>query len=115
MVSEIAINVLPETVYCCSKQCRSCRPTLFTTMFTVIIVVCLLKRICMPSFVLICCCMSELHGHVCPYCDVLPEAVYCCFTRTTVHCFSNCLHVCMIRVIGYYHVTKFRYSTPSSF
>ena len=23
MVSEIAINVLPETVYCCSKQCRS--------------------------------------------------------------------------------------------
>ena len=35
-------NVLPEAVYCCFT-----RTTLFTTMFTVIIVVCLLKRICM--------------------------------------------------------------------
>ena len=39
----------------------------------VIIVVCLLKSI--PSFVLIGCCMSELHGHLCPYRNVLPEAV----------------------------------------
>ena len=39
---------------------------------------------CMPSFILIGCCMSELHGHLCPYCNVLPEAVYCCFTRTTL-------------------------------
>ena len=36
--------------------------TLFTTMFTVIIVVCLLKRMCMPSFVLIGCCVSKLHA-----------------------------------------------------
>ena len=57
------------------------------SMFTVIIVVCLLKRICMPSFVLIGCCVSELHGHLCPYRNVLPEAVYCCFTRTTL--FTN--------------------------
>ena len=53
-------------------------------MFTVIIVVCLLKRMCMPSFILIGCCVSELHGHLCPYRNVLPEAVYCCFTRTTL-------------------------------
>ena len=26
-------------------------------------------------------CVSELHGR---YCNVLPEAVYCCFTRTTL-------------------------------
>ena len=39
-----------------------------------------------------------------------PEAVYCCFTRTT---FFTALFT--IRVIGCYHVTKFRYSTPSSF
>ena len=32
-----------------------------------------------------------------------------------LHCLPNCLHVCMIRVRGCYHVTKFRYSTPSGF
>ena len=30
-----------------------------------------------------------------------------------LHSLSNCLHVFMIRVRGCYHVTKFRYSTPS--
>ena len=45
-------------------------------MFTVIIVMCLLKRMCMQSFVLIGCCVSKLHGHICPYRNVLPEAVY---------------------------------------
>ena len=35
-------------------------------MFTVMIVVCLLKSMCIPRFVLIGCCMSELHGHLCP-------------------------------------------------
>ena len=108
-----------------------------------IIVVCLLKGMCIPSFVLIVCCVNELLGHLCPYRDVWPEAVYCCITRTTLftelftylevditspsfvallllvseiakcilpeaiyclivlqelHCLSNCLHVCMIRV-----------------
>ena len=57
---------------------------LLYTMFTVMIVVCLLKSMCIPSFVLIGCCMSELHGHLCPYRNVLPEAVYCCFTRSTL-------------------------------
>ena len=32
-----------------------------------------------------------------------------------LHCLSNFLHACMIRVRGFYHVTKFRYSTPSGF
>ena len=72
-------NVWPEAVYCCFT-----RTTLFTTMFTVIIVVCSLKTMCIPSFVLIGCCMSELHGHLCLYRNVWPEAVYCCFTRTTL-------------------------------
>ena len=48
------------------------------------IVVCLLKSMCIPSFVLIGCCVSEVHGHICPYRNVLPEAIYCCFTRTTL-------------------------------
>ena len=29
-------------------------------------------------------CVSELHGHICPYHTVWPEAVYCCFTITTL-------------------------------
>ena len=43
------------------------RITLFTTMFTVIIVVRSLKSMCIPSFVLIGCCVSEIHVHLCPY------------------------------------------------
>ena len=48
-----------------------------------VIVVCSLKSMCIPSFVLIGCCVSEEHGHICPYRNVWPEAVFCCFTRTT--------------------------------
>ena len=32
-----------------------------------------------------------------------------------LHCLLNCLHVCMIRVIGFYHITKFCYSIPYGF
>ena len=63
-------------MYCLRLFFFFTRTTLFTTMFTVIIVVCLLKCMCMPSFVLIGCCVSKLHGHLCPYRNVLPEAVY---------------------------------------
>ena len=87
-VSGIVKCALPEHVYCCFT-----RTTLFTAMFTVIIVVCSLKSMCVPSFIVIGYCESELHGR---YCNVLPEAVYYCFTRTTL--FTNFLHVCMIRV-----------------
>ena len=50
-------------------------------MLTVIIVVCSMKSMYIPSFG---CFVSELHGHLCPHRNVLPEAVYCCFTRTTL-------------------------------
>ena len=53
-------------------------------MFTVIIVLCSLKSMCVQSFIVIGCCVSELHGHLCAHCNVWPEAVYCCFTRTTL-------------------------------
>ena len=55
---------------------------------------------CVPSFILIGCCVSELHGHLCAYRNVWPEAAYCCFTRTTLF---------TIRVRGCYHITKFCY------
>ena len=32
-----------------------------------------------------------------------------------LHCLPNCLHACMIRVRGCYHITKFCYSIPSGF
>ena len=60
------------------------KTALFTTLFTVIIVVCSLKSMCVPSFIVIGYCVSELHGHTCPYRNVLPEAVYVCFARTTL-------------------------------
>ena len=60
------------------------RTTLFTTIFTVIIVVYSLKSMCIPSFVLIGYCVCELHGHICPYRNVWPEVIYCCFARTTL-------------------------------
>ena len=72
--------------------------------FTVIIVVCSLKSMCVPSFVLIGCCVSELHGHLCPYCNVWPEAVYCCFTRTTL--FTNKLTCRYCRGYRYLPVHK---------
>ena len=88
------LNVLPEAIYCCFT-----RTTLFTTMFTV---VCSLKSMCIPSFVWIGCCVSELHGLYVPivmyglrlFIVVLQEL-------------PNCLHVCTIRDRGCYHITKF--------
>ena len=82
----------------CLRRCFT-RTTLFTTMFTVIIVVCSLKSMCIPSFVLIGCCVSELHGHLCPYRNVWPEAVYCCFTRTTLFTtmFTVIIVVCSLK------------------
>ena len=67
------LNALPEGVYCCFTR---------TTLFIAIsILVYALKCMCIPSFILIGFCVSELHAHLCPYCNVWPEAVYCCFTR----------------------------------
>ena len=59
--------------------CYFTRPTLFTAMFSR---VCSLNSMCIPTFALIYCYVSELHGHLCPYYNVWPEAVYCCCTRT---------------------------------
>ena len=43
-----------------------------------------LKTMCIPSVILIGCCVSELRDNLCPYRNVRPEAVYRCFTRTTL-------------------------------
>ena len=74
--------------------------TKFYCMFTVIIVVCSLKSMCVPSFIVIGHCLSELYGHLCPYRNVWPEAVYCCFTRTTLFtkflvCLYYSVHGCL--------------------
>ena len=58
----------------------------------------------------ICYCVSELHGHICPYHNVWPEAVL-----QELHCLPNCLHDCMMTVRGCYHSIKFHCPTPSGF
>ena len=82
-------------------------------MFTVIIVVYSLKSMCISSFVLIGCCVSELRGHLCPYRNVLPEAVYCCFTRTTL--FTETYLSYSMVVMEIYQYAKFRLSTLSGY
>ena len=42
-----------------------------------------------------CNCVSESHGHICHYCNVLPGAAYCCFTRTTL--FTTLFVVCSVK------------------
>ena len=48
-----------------------------------------------------------------------PIVMYCLRLFVVVlqelHCFPNCLHVFMIRVIGCYYFTKFHCFTPSGF
>ena len=66
-------------------------------MFTVIIVVCSLKSICVLSFIVIGYCVSELHGR---NCKVLPEAV---FTRTTLFTkLFTCLYDQSLRLLSYH-------------
>ena len=69
------------------------RTTLFTT---VIIVVHSLKSMCIP---LIGYCV---HGHI-----VMYGLRLFIFVLQELHCLINCLHVFMIRVRGWYHITKF--------
>ena len=57
---------------------------------------------CIPSFVLIGCCESELHGPI-----VMYGLRLFIVALQELHCLPNCLHVCMIRVRGCYHFTKF--------
>ena len=68
-------------------------------MFTVIIVVCLLKRMFCLDWLL-----RKLHGHLCPYRNVLPEAVCCCFARTTL--FTKILVCLYYSVHGFLSVHK---------
>ena len=66
-------------MYCLKVFINFTRTTLFTTMFTMIMLVYSLKCMCIPSFTLI---GGELHTSLYPYHNVWPEAVYSCFTRT---------------------------------
>ena len=43
---------------------------------------------CISSFVLIGCCVSELRGHLCPYRNVLPEAVFIVVLQE-LHCLQK--------------------------
>ena len=80
-------------------------------MFTVTIVVCSLKSMCVPSFVLIGCYVSELYGHLCPYRNVWPEAV----VLQELHCLQIFGYVYIIVFMDFYQFTKFHPSIQSGF
>ena len=63
-------NEWPEAVFT--------RTTLFTTMFTIIVV----HSLSIPSYVLIGCCLSEIHAHLCPY--IVIYGLRLCYTRITL-------------------------------
>ena len=101
LVSEIAKCI----AWGCMLYCCFTRTTLFTATFRV-------YSMCIPSLALIY--YYELHGHLCPYCNVWPEIVYCCFTENyTVYWIVYMFVWSEVEVC--YHFTKFRCSTPSSF
>ena len=72
-----------------------------------------LKSIHIPSFVLIGYCVSELHAHLCPI--IMYDVRLFIVVLQELQCLPNSLHVIIIRVMGFYHFTKFCWSTPSSF
>ena len=79
-------------------------------MFTVIIVVCSLKSMYAPSFIVIGYCVSELHGPIVKYCLRLFIVVL-----HELHCLPNYLHICIIKVRDCYHITEFGCSIPYGF
>ena len=62
--------------------------------------------ICIPRFLLIGFCVSELDTHLCPYHNVWPEANFIVVFKK-LQCLLNCLHVDIITVRGIYHFLKF--------
>ena len=77
LVSEIA-KYITWGCFCCFTR------TTYIVYYNVYIVVCSLKSMCIPSFVLIGCCVSELHGHLCPYHNVWPEVFLLLFYKNHI-------------------------------
>ena len=77
-------------------------------MFTLIIVVCSMNSMCIPSFVLIGCCVSELAIAMAIYVPiVMYDLRLFIVVLQELHCLLNCLHIGMSRVKGFYHFTEF--------
>ena len=87
-------------VKCIARACLLLFYKNYIIYYNVFIVVCSLKSMCVPSFIVIGYCVSELHGC---YCNILPEAVYCCYTRTTLFTkFFTCLYDQSLRLLSYH-------------
>ena len=56
--------------------------------------------------------VCELHAHLCPYCNVWPEGLLLFYKNCNLY--RIVVHFSIIRVIGFYHFTKFHCSTLSS-
>ena len=84
-------------------------------MLTMIILVCSLNSMCIPSFVLI----GSGVMSVCYMPIYVPIVMYglrlFIVVLQELQCLPNCLHVCIIRVVGLYHLTKLCCSKHSNF
>ena len=97
--SELLVSITLSsfvTLYLPVSEIANELPELFSVYKNYIILYTFLKSRCTLCFVLIGSCFSELHVHLCCFHNVWPEGVSCCFTRNT-----TCLHVYIIRVIGF--------------
>ena len=63
-----------------------------------LLLLCVLLKVCVYQVHLIGCCVSESKGHLCLYRNVWPEVFIVVLQE---------LHTCIIRVRGCYHVAKF--------
>ena len=79
-------------------------------MFTVIFVVCSSKRMSIPSFMVV---ISVSYMAI--YVPIIMYGLRLFIVvLQELQCLPNCLHVSIIRVIGFYNFTKLCLSTPSS-
>ena len=82
-------------------------------MFTVIIVVHSLKSMCVPSFIVISYCLSELYAIYVPI--VMYGLRLFIVVLQELHCLPNFWYVYIIVFMDFYHFTKFRPSIQSGF
>ena len=70
------LHCLPNYLHVCMIRVRVAITSSSFVTPHLLVVVSSLKSMCVPSFILIGCCVSELHGHICVYRNVWPEGCF---------------------------------------
>ena len=85
-------------------------------MCTVIIVVCSLKSMCVPSFIVIGYYLSELHVYMDIYVPIIMYGLRLFIVvLQELHCLPNFWYIYIIVFMDFYKFTKFRPSIQSGF